>query len=242
MTDIDNKYDCFISHASEDKDDFVRELANNLKKAGLNVWYDEYELLWGDSLRESIDFGLANSVAGIVVLSHNFFNKDWPKTELDGLVAKKNSSGKNLIIPIWHKITQKEICDKSPILAGLLAGKSDMEMSEICKNVKLKINKLKGLESEKITIGNNENVIKNDKTNTFLKQTKEFMLEHIRDFNYDVGHAINWRSVMFLLMKQPPHIKKYLQEAVDLLVNEGVLEENNGNHFLTEKGYNLVYN
>ena len=68
------------------------------------------------------------------------------------------------------------------------------------------------------------------------------MLEHIRNFNYDVGHAINWRSVMFLLMKQPPHIKKYLQEAVDLLVNEGILEENNGNHFLTEKGYNLVYN
>lgn len=34
-------HDVFISHASEDKDDFVRALASALINEGLNVWYNE---------------------------------------------------------------------------------------------------------------------------------------------------------------------------------------------------------
>ena len=45
----------FISHASEEKADFVRPLAHALKKQGLRVWYDEFSLKPGDSLRRSID-------------------------------------------------------------------------------------------------------------------------------------------------------------------------------------------
>jgi hypothetical protein len=37
-------YDAFISHASEDKDEFVRPLAGILKEYGFRVWYDEFEL------------------------------------------------------------------------------------------------------------------------------------------------------------------------------------------------------
>lgn len=44
-------HDVFISHASEDKDDFVRPLANALITEGLDVWYDEMALRIGDSLR-----------------------------------------------------------------------------------------------------------------------------------------------------------------------------------------------
>ena len=40
----------FISHASEDKDDFVRPLAEQLDSLDdYEVWYDEYELTWGDN-------------------------------------------------------------------------------------------------------------------------------------------------------------------------------------------------
>ena len=55
------EYDVFISHASEDKDDVVRPLAAELAAAGLSVWYDEYELRVGDSLRRKIDKGIAHS-------------------------------------------------------------------------------------------------------------------------------------------------------------------------------------
>ncbi len=71
-------FDVFISHASEDKDSFVRPLATALKTKGLSVWYDETTLKLGDSLRRSIDSGLAQSRFGIVVLSHVFFQKEWP--------------------------------------------------------------------------------------------------------------------------------------------------------------------
>ena len=56
-------YDVFISHASEDKDSIVRSLANALTELGLKVWYDEFTLRIGDSLRQKIDRGLATSVA-----------------------------------------------------------------------------------------------------------------------------------------------------------------------------------
>ena len=68
-------YDAFISHASEDKAGFVRPLAKALGKMGFRVWYDEFELRVGDSLRQSIDKGLINSRFGIVVLSSAFFAK-----------------------------------------------------------------------------------------------------------------------------------------------------------------------
>ncbi len=69
------KYDVFISHASEDKADLVRPLAQGLDEKGLSVWYDEFTLHLGDSLTESINKGLSKSSYGIVILSRNFFRK-----------------------------------------------------------------------------------------------------------------------------------------------------------------------
>jgi hypothetical protein len=90
----DFEWDVFVSHASEDKDSFVRELAQELGRKGVRVWYDEFTLSVGDSLRQSIDKGLAKSRYGIVILSHNFFVKDWPQKELDGLVVRERNGQK----------------------------------------------------------------------------------------------------------------------------------------------------
>lgn len=114
------EYDVFISHASEDKEDFVRLFANNLKSKGLRVWYDEFELRIGDSLRRSIDNGLSSSRFGIVVLSVAFFNKEWPQRELDGLFARE-VNGEKVILPIWHKISKDEVMKYSPMIADMLA-------------------------------------------------------------------------------------------------------------------------
>ncbi|EHQ91691.1 DUF1883 domain-containing protein [Desulfosporosinus youngiae] len=118
--DFTPEYDVFISHASEDKDDIVRPLAHSLKDYGLKVWYDEFELKIGDSLRRKIDKGLANSRFGIVVLSRNFIGKGWANYELDGIITRA-VSGEQVILPIWHNITKKEVIDYSPSLADKLA-------------------------------------------------------------------------------------------------------------------------
>ena len=110
MSDLDDYsigkvYDFFISHASEDKDAFVRELSELLREKGAEVWYDEFTLTVGDSLRKEIDRGLANSRFGVVVLSEHFFKKEWPDRELNGLFALEHGDQKR-ILPIWHKVSK----------------------------------------------------------------------------------------------------------------------------------------
>ncbi len=114
------EYDVFISHASEDKDNVVRPLAKALVEKGLKVWYDEFELRIGDSLRRKIDKGLAKSKFGIVVLSRNFIRKGWTNYELDGIISKANT-GEQVLLPIWHEITKREVIDFSPSLADKVA-------------------------------------------------------------------------------------------------------------------------
>ncbi len=113
-------YDFFICHASEDKDDFVRELAELLRAKGARVWYDEFALRVGSRLRREIDRGLVSSRFGIVVVSKHFFAKEWPQRELDGLFSL-DSSEQSQILPIWHRITKDEVTRHSPILADIMA-------------------------------------------------------------------------------------------------------------------------
>ena len=113
-------YDVFISHASEDKDEVVRPLANALKEAGLSVWFDEFELRIGDSLRRKIDKGLGASRFGIVVLSQAFFGKGWTNYELDGLVTRA-VSGEQVLLPIWHNVSKREVMGYSASLADKVA-------------------------------------------------------------------------------------------------------------------------
>ena len=113
-------YDAFISHATEDKEELVRPLAELLSRSGHAIWYDEFQLKVGDSLRRSIDRGLARSRFGIVVLSPSFFAKNWPQYELDGLTAKEMAGGK-VILPLWHKVSKNEVLGYSPSLADKVA-------------------------------------------------------------------------------------------------------------------------
>lgn len=113
-------FDVFISHASEDKDEVVRPLANALRETGLSVWYDEFELRIGDSLRRKIDRGLGSSRFGVVVLSQAFFGKGWPEYELDGLVTRA-VSGEQILLPIWHNVSKREVIGYSASLADRLA-------------------------------------------------------------------------------------------------------------------------
>jgi hypothetical protein len=100
-----------FSHASEDKETIARPIAQALVSEGFKVWYDEFTLKIGDSLRRSIDFGLARSQYGIVILSPNFFSKEWPQRELDGLSVRERG-GKKVILPIWHEIDAETVYHK----------------------------------------------------------------------------------------------------------------------------------
>ena len=114
-------FDVFICHTTDDKDDVARPLAEALRDAGLNVWYDEFELKIGHRLRHKIDKGLAASRFGVVVLSPAFFfGRRWTEYELDGLVAKM-VPGEQVLLPVWHNVTGQEVMEYSPSLVDLVA-------------------------------------------------------------------------------------------------------------------------
>jgi hypothetical protein len=133
--DLIAEWDVFISHAMEDKDEVVRPLAVALQSRGLTVWYDEFELRIGSSLRRNIDQGLARSRFGVVVLSPSFFCKNWPQYELDGLVTRE-MTGEQIILPLWHKLTKAEVTAASPSLADKLArSTADLTVEEIAAEI-----------------------------------------------------------------------------------------------------------
>lgn len=127
-------YDVFISHASEDKADFVRPLAEKLRGEHLEVWYDEFSLRIGDSLRRSIDKGLKHARYGIVVLSPNFFAKEWPEWELDGLVAREIATP-GILLPVWHEVKRDDVMEYSPSLADKVGASSAAGIDEVVRQL-----------------------------------------------------------------------------------------------------------
>jgi hypothetical protein len=128
------KYDVFISHASEDKEEIALPLYHRLRNLGLQVWLDSFEISIGDSIRRSIDRGLSNSRFGIVVLSPHFFKKEWTQRELDALLAK-TASGSKVILPVWHNISRDEVARFSLLLADIHAADTSSGIESVAEEI-----------------------------------------------------------------------------------------------------------
>ncbi len=128
------KWDLFISHASEDKKDVAEPLVKLLEDRGLSVWYDRKMLTLGDSLRRSIEEALANCKYGVVIISNDSLRKEWPKKELDGLLAMEDGSGKR-ILPVYHQITHAKLLKLLPILADKLAVSTSQGLEHVADEI-----------------------------------------------------------------------------------------------------------
>lgn len=119
------KWDVFISHSSDDKFDFVNSLVSSLSKFNLRVWYDDDQLLIGDSISKSIDYGLTKSLYGVLVITRSFIRKRWPEYEYRSLLMRE-INGRKVILPIWHNIDVEEVLEYSPYLADKYAFNSSI--------------------------------------------------------------------------------------------------------------------
>lgn len=88
----------FISHSSVDKR-FVRTLKTDLNENGINTWFDEDELDFGDSLIEKLENSIDDTTHFIIVLSENSVNSQWVQLELKKVLL----NFKKKIIPIKYK-------------------------------------------------------------------------------------------------------------------------------------------
>jgi len=134
-----SEFDVFISHASEDKEAIARPLRDALQQRGFKVWLDEQELTLGDVLSQKIDEGLARSRYGVVILSESFFAKNWPRRELDGLVARETLDGRKVILPLWHGVGLREVTEYSPPLGAKLAASTSEGVTTIADKIGLAI-------------------------------------------------------------------------------------------------------
>lgn len=126
----------FISHDSRDKEVLVRELAKKLVSLNCPVWYDEYSLKIGDNLREKIEEGIKDAPYCILILSKNFLsNEKWAKSEFETIFIKELYEKKEIIIPVWHGISEDDLYEYCPKLLNRLGGNSSDGIDVLAKKI-----------------------------------------------------------------------------------------------------------
>ena len=95
-------HDVFICHSSVDKR-FARRLANDLIENHFKVWFDEFEMLPGDSLYDKIQSAIKNSAWFIIVLSADSVESKWCKRELHNALEQEFDRKRVYVVPVLHR-------------------------------------------------------------------------------------------------------------------------------------------
>ncbi len=225
MQFYENQKSIFICHASEDKKGFVKPLAISLIKHGIKVWYDEFSLQIGDSLKESIEIGIKNSDFGLVILSKNFFKKKWTKKELNALISKEIIKDKIVILPIWLDVDINDVYEFSPLLVDKLAIEYNNDLENIVSEI---IEKL--YSTDVIPIDVMDEILNNLLTN------------HKDEVNFGIT-AANYRlDKYFLCMNELNELyynNKEIDEIDDDKLDDKINEMYNKFHLKIRLKYNL---
>lgn len=115
------EFDVFISHANKDKNNLIEELYQSLLKLDISIFYDKETLEWGDNWKERILNGTKKAEFAIIVISENFFDREWTERELSEFLNRQDRNGQKLILPIIHNITLQQLQEKYPNLADIQA-------------------------------------------------------------------------------------------------------------------------
>jgi hypothetical protein len=89
----------FISYTQEDKN-YASLIADKLRDAGHDVWYDKWALHVGDNVVQKINEGLKDTDALIVIVSKNALRSKWVMHEFSAIALGDLSSEKSRIIPV----------------------------------------------------------------------------------------------------------------------------------------------
>ncbi len=100
----------FVSYSSSDRG-FVEQLVRDLQDNGISTWYDDGEMLPGDSLTERIGDAILKNDHFVVILSPNSAKSEWVTREI-GVALNKEFSQRNVtVVPVLYRD-----CDIPPFL------------------------------------------------------------------------------------------------------------------------------
>jgi formylglycine-generating enzyme required for sulfatase activity len=100
----------FVSYSSKDKDAVLR-LAEDLKRAGAEVWLDQYQIQVGDRITQKIQEGLKDARYLTVWLTREAVQSGWVEREWQSKFSAEIHSGQKVILPLLV-----EDCEMPPLL------------------------------------------------------------------------------------------------------------------------------
>jgi hypothetical protein len=110
----------YLAHATEDKR-LAKPLAEGLVQRGIPVWYDNWEIGYGDSLRRKMEQGLGDCTHFVVLLTATSIKKPWVNEEIDaGLMSAVEGTAK--FIGLRHDLPLASV---SPFLRTRLTPEYD---------------------------------------------------------------------------------------------------------------------
>lgn len=112
-------YDVFLSHAAKDKSEYVDSLYVTLRRLGINVFYDTDVISWGDKWKDVIINGTETSEFAIIVVSNNFFGREWTERELTEFLSRQNDNGQKIVLPLLLNITLEDLKKYYPELGDI---------------------------------------------------------------------------------------------------------------------------
>ena len=110
------KYDVFLSHADKDKLNYVDEFYEVLRKLGISIFYDSDSISWGDNFKQAIIDGTKISEFAIIIISENFFDREWTELELKNFLTRQNETGQKIVLPLLYDISIEKMKEKYPSL------------------------------------------------------------------------------------------------------------------------------
>ena len=100
----------FICHSSTDNE-FAKALATDLSAAGVQVWYDEFEIKVGHSITQKVNEGLAANDFLAIVLTPAAVSSEWVKRELSSALLTELESRSIVVLPLLLKQ-----CETPPLI------------------------------------------------------------------------------------------------------------------------------
>ena len=122
----------FLSHSSKDKP-IAKRIATDLTQAGIDVWFDEWEIKVGDSISQKIQQALDAVDFVAVVLSSESLKSGWVEKEWQAKVGHEAQTRQTMILPL-----KVDDCPLPPLLRdkkyadfGVNYGKAIREVIEV---------------------------------------------------------------------------------------------------------------
>lgn len=97
--DRSKTYDFFISYSREDAASAI-DVVNSLGGSGVDIFLDEIEIGWGESINDLVFSGLQSARHLVVLISKHSLNSAWVRKELSTVLTREINESRTIILPI----------------------------------------------------------------------------------------------------------------------------------------------